>query len=282
MTVVTIPLSDISVANRLRNTDDNWAQVIAQSIEKIGLVNPLTVRKTTDGRYALVAGAHRYRGLQITGATDAPCIVREMTDEKARLAEIDENIMRRELSKLSRAEFLAERRDVYHALFPETAHGKAPKSGKDANIASFAEDAAEKTGLSKRTIQDAVALVAALDQKTRDAIRNTELADNAAQLKAITKLAPDQRHTCAKRIADGDFTSVKDWRAAVGDLPEKPEPSNPRDAWMVKMLKVWGEGKKKWREDLSIPAQKGSVFRCKIGQFDWELAAPWRVCLSYS
>ena len=34
--------------------------------------------------------------------------------------------------------------------------------------------------------------------------------------------------------------------------------------------------------EVSIPAQKGSVSRCKIGQFDWELAAPWRVCLSYS
>ena len=33
---------------------------------------------------------------------------------------------------------------------------------------------------------------------------------------------------------------------------------------------------------VSIPAQKGSVSRCKIGQFVWELAAPWCVCLSYS
>jgi hypothetical protein len=33
---------------------------------------------------------------------------------------------------------------------------------------------------------------------------------------------------------------------------------------------------------LSIPAQKGSVSRRNMGQFDRRLAAPWRVCFSYS
>jgi ParB family chromosome partitioning protein len=216
-----------------------------------GLMEPLVVRPISEDTFALVAGAHRYRGLELAEIDRAECKILELSDAEARLAEIDENLMRRELTALDRAVFLAERKAVYEELHPETAHGKAPNGGKVANIATlrFTEDAAEKMGLSERTIQDAVALVANLTPEAIEALRDTQFASNAAQLKALSKLAPEQQNTCAKRIADGDFTSVKEWRVAVGDLPQKPEPSNPRDAWMVQMLKVWGEGKKKWRED---------------------------------
>jgi len=251
LTIETLELSCITVADRLRSVDEDWAQAIAQSIHVNGLMEPLVVRPLSKGQFALVAGAHRYRGLEIAAIGNAECKILELSETEARLAEIDENLMRREVNALDRAIFLAERKRVYEELHPETQHGKAPNGGKVANIATlrFTEDVADKIGLSERTIRDAVALIKNLSSEAVASLRDSPLASNAAQLKALSKLAPDQQRACAAEVASGRASTVKEWRAAVGDLPEKPAPTNPRDAWMLQMLKVWGEGKKAWREE---------------------------------
>jgi hypothetical protein len=41
-------------------------------------------------------------------------------------AEIDENLIRRDLTAVLRAKLVAERKAAYEAVYPETKHGKAP------------------------------------------------------------------------------------------------------------------------------------------------------------
>lgn len=44
MSIQTLKLSDITVSDRLRLVDEDWAQAIAQSIILNGLIEPLIVR----------------------------------------------------------------------------------------------------------------------------------------------------------------------------------------------------------------------------------------------
>ena len=78
---------------------------------------------------------------------------------EAELAEIDENLMRNDLSVLERGEHEYRRKVVYEKLHPETkagvAGGKA-RQGSANEIISFAEDAANKLGVSIRTIEQEV------------------------------------------------------------------------------------------------------------------------------
>jgi hypothetical protein len=81
-----------------------------------------------------------------------------LSADQARVAEIDENLIRADLTPSERAVHHAERKALYLKLHPETKHGGAPgkagggKKAKDAKLVSFVKDTAKKTGKAKRTI----------------------------------------------------------------------------------------------------------------------------------
>ena len=195
-------------------------------MSETGLIQPVVVRRHPSGNgLKLVVGGHRHRGSQIIEWDEIPAILIEATDDEARQIEIDENLARKELTALERAEFLAERKRVYETLHPETANGKAKKpkteKGKVANLATFArfsKDAAKSTGLGERTIQRSVELAGKLAPEAVAAIRGTKVADNQAQLQALAELEPEQQLAVARAIAAGASTVAKA-REAAGLVP---------------------------------------------------------------
>ena len=219
-------LSTIDTTGRLRPVDEAHAQLIAASMNESGLIQPVVVRRHPSGNgLKLVVGGHRDRGARILEWDEIPAILIEATDDEARQIEIDENLARKELTALERAEFLAERKRVYESLHPEAAHGKArrPKTekGKVANFATFArfsKDAAKTTGLSERSVQLACALAGKLAPQAVAAIRGTKVADNQAQLQALAELEPEQQLAVARAIAAGASTVTKA-REAAGLVP---------------------------------------------------------------
>ncbi len=216
----------IDATGRLRPVDEAHAQLIAASMSESTLIQPIVVRTDASGNgLKLVVGGHRLRGAAILEWEDIPAILIEATDDEARQIEIDENLARKELTALERAEFLAERKRVYEALHPETAHGKAKKPkterAKVANLATFArfsKDAANSTGLGERTIRRSVELAGKLAPKAVAAIRGTKVADNQAQLQALAELEPEQQLAVARAIAAG-ASNVAKAREAAGLVP---------------------------------------------------------------
>jgi ParB/RepB/Spo0J family partition protein len=111
-------------------------KALAASIKQIGLRIPITVRRATkveDGRdieaYEIVAGRHRYEAVCSLGAEEIACVVTDDDDLHAQLWEIDENLMRAELSPSERASCTARRKEIYEALHPEAKHGGDRKGG---------------------------------------------------------------------------------------------------------------------------------------------------------
>ena len=60
MKVVETPLSDVVVKFRLRNPSEDKVQEIAESIDQIGLISPITI----DTNKNLLAGFHRLLSYQ--------------------------------------------------------------------------------------------------------------------------------------------------------------------------------------------------------------------------
>jgi len=222
-------ITSIDASGRLRPVDEAHARWIAASMNEGGLIEPIIVRLHPTGNgLKLVAGAHRLRGGQINGDAQIAAIMIEATDDEARQIEIDENLARRELTALERAEFLAERKRTYERLHPEAAHGKAkkPKKGaaspKDANFASFAafaKDAAKQVGLSVRSVQLATQIASGLSPEAVDLIRGTRVADNQAQLQALAALEPEQQLAVAGLIAANAAGNVAKARVVAGFVP---------------------------------------------------------------
>ena len=60
--VVEIPIDRIKVTTRLRLTDEGKIQDLAESIEGVGLLHPITVSQKGD-RFHLLAGNHRLEAI---------------------------------------------------------------------------------------------------------------------------------------------------------------------------------------------------------------------------
>lgn len=217
--ITAISLDQIDAADRLRPVDPAHVEAIAASIALINLMQPIVVRP--DGnRYRLVAGAHRLAAVQKLGHSDIDAIIENLTVDEARLVEIDENLMRRELSALDRAIFLAERKEVYDALNPETVRPgrKAKETAKTFRQfgQTFSKHTAGRLGLNKRTIEIALALVKNLAPEARDALRLSDVADNQSELIKLAALDPAQQVSIAREIAEGRAAKPKQARLALG------------------------------------------------------------------
>lgn len=235
-----IPVASIRVPPRLRPVDPAWAAAVAESMRETGLTHPVVVRPDEEGTatdYVLVAGMHRlYAADFILGWNEIDAEVRELDDRQAKVVEIDENLMRRELSALDRAVFLAERKRLWEEAHPETKRGgdrkslKARGKNQTENISvwsSFSKDVAERTGLTERTIRGATALAADLGPELIARLRLSPIADNAAQLKALARLPENFKSAALDPLASG-APSLKAALKLAGMLPAQL-PKDERD-----------------------------------------------------
>jgi ParB family transcriptional regulator, chromosome partitioning protein len=83
--------------------DETRIAELAQSIKLNGLVQPILVRRITEGRYQIVAGERRWRAVQHAGLQRIPAIIREIPDEKMLELALIENIQRQELNAIEEA-----------------------------------------------------------------------------------------------------------------------------------------------------------------------------------
>ena len=117
-------------------------------------------------------------------------ILEGLSADQARVAEIDENLIRAELTPSERAVHHAERKALYLKLHPETKHGGAPgkagggKKAKDAKLASFVKDTAKKTGKAKRTIARDVSRGEKIDPRALADLAGTCLDNGTESLRA--------------------------------------------------------------------------------------------------
>jgi ParB family transcriptional regulator, chromosome partitioning protein len=221
-TIVDISLDAIQLRNRLRNIDEPSMLAVAASFAERGQDQPILCRPVDDGsnKQRLVAGAHRVAAARYLEWSTIKAIVRPMSDDEARLAEIDENVIRRELSALDRAVFLAERKVVYERLHPETRHGGDRKK-KDqvamlATCPGFSKDAAKKTGLSERSIRRATGLMMALSPEIIPLLRSTKLADNGGALNRLARYKPDQQMAAVQKLLNGEAKTLQTAMVSAG------------------------------------------------------------------
>lgn len=104
-TFETIPVDEIdpSPEQPRGDFDEHALESLAASIESIGLLQPIVVRRVED-RYVLVAGERRLRASRMAGLETIPVVLRPETDSRSNLLEaLVENLQREDLSVLEEA-----------------------------------------------------------------------------------------------------------------------------------------------------------------------------------
>jgi ParB family chromosome partitioning protein len=85
--------------------DEVSLQELMNSIDELGLLSPIKVRTTPNGRYTIIYGNRRYKASRMLNRPTIPCIVSTVTDElEIYLEQIAENLTREGFSPIEEAE----------------------------------------------------------------------------------------------------------------------------------------------------------------------------------
>jgi ParB family transcriptional regulator, chromosome partitioning protein len=87
--------------------DEQALQELADSIRANGIVQPIVVRPSANGRFALILGERRCRAAKLAGEAAVPAIVRQVSNEQAAEMTIVENLQRQDLNCLEQAKAFA-------------------------------------------------------------------------------------------------------------------------------------------------------------------------------
>ena len=83
--------------------DEAKLDELTRSIKASGVIQPILVRPSADGRYEIVAGERRWRAAQRAGLLKVPIVLRDVPDEKRLELALVENIQRENLNPIEEA-----------------------------------------------------------------------------------------------------------------------------------------------------------------------------------
>ena len=83
--------------------DDEAMQRTVESVQQLGVTNPLIARPRPEGGYEIISGHRRQHAAQLAGLKALPVIVRQMDDDAAVLLMVDSNLQREQILPSERA-----------------------------------------------------------------------------------------------------------------------------------------------------------------------------------
>ena len=93
--------------------DNEKMSELKDSIKNSGLLQPITVRKISNGKYEIVAGERRYRACRELGMESIPVIEMNVGDARGYELSVLENIQREDLNPIEEAESYLMLMEVY-------------------------------------------------------------------------------------------------------------------------------------------------------------------------
>lgn len=228
-TILDLPLDQIDPGtDRARELDPGHAQGLADSIVMQGLICPITVRLVGSG-YRLVTGLHRVEAFRLLGRETIPAILSDKeSDDEAMFDQVTENLARRMIA-LDFCQHLFKLKKAWLRLYPETGRGGDRKSEKiklqnlefgqnGKEVFGFSGAMAEKFGLSKAIVFEAVAIWEGLTAPSRAALRGTALAEKKTELKALSKESKARQAQILDLILSDDHPDIQNVAEALFHL----------------------------------------------------------------
>lgn len=80
--------------------DEEALDELADSIRQLGVIQPITVKRTQDGKYIIISGERRWRAAQRADLRTLPAYIREVDDENLHAMALVENIQRQDLNAI--------------------------------------------------------------------------------------------------------------------------------------------------------------------------------------
>lgn len=192
--------------------DDEALHELADSISRVGMIQPITVRKLDGDFYQIIAGERRWRAARLAGMQEVPVRVLEADDLRTMELALIENLQREDLNPIEEAR-------GYKTLMDE--YGMTQ------------EEASQSVGKSRPAVANALRLLG-LPEKVLAMVQEGALSaghgrallairDEKTQLEAAEKIVAEelsvrQTEKLAAKLASGLEKAVSEEKAAPSQI----------------------------------------------------------------
>lgn len=188
---------------------------LEKSIQTLGLIAPLVISPDN----VILAGARRYQAMMNLGYSEAPVMIVDKNALERELVSIDENLVRKDLSKIEIESHLRRAKEIYQELNPAPEviepEVKADSDGTQETkvkvevlpAQKFLEMVSEKTGLSPKQIHEAINRDEMASPVVKEARKNGEL--SLSQTNEIVKLKKEEQDIAIDHIKELPVRDIK-------------------------------------------------------------------------
>lgn len=192
-----------------RSFDPAALEELANSIQSMGILQPLTVRRREDG-WELVAGERRLRAARLAGLETVPCLSIQTDGQSSSLLALVENLQRRDLDFWEEAQALRRLIDTYHIS---------------------QEEAARRVGKSQSAVANKLRLLK-LSPETLALLRDGGATERHAR--ALLRLeSPEQQLAGARQVVEENLTVAQAEALVDVLLSASPAPSPKKKATFI-------------------------------------------------
>ena len=186
--------------NQPRKTFDEYElKLLTDSISSSGIIQPLAVRRTLNGKYEIIAGERRFKAAKMAGLRRIPCVLHNTDDKTAAIYSIMENLQRQDLTFFEEAEAIERLITLYQMSQLEVA---------------------SRLGIAQSTLSNKLRLLRLNDdQKSR--ILTARLTERHAR--ALIRLDGAQRDTALDYIIANGLT-LKETEEYIESILNPPQP----------------------------------------------------------
>ena len=179
-----------------KDFDEQALSDLADSISKHGLIQPIVVRPTIDGRYMIIAGERRWRACRIAGLERVPVMIKDTDDRTLMELALIENLQREDLNPLEEALGYKSLIDDYSLTQEQVAERMGKSRSSVTNILRLLNlNDAEREALRRGTITTghAKALLAVSDEDLRQ--KMLLAAAEGASVRDLERMAASSKKT---------------------------------------------------------------------------------------
>ncbi len=173
--------------------DDSSLKELADSVRRVGVVQPILVRPREAGGFEIVAGERRWRAAKLAGLTEIPATVKRLSDAESAEWAVIENVQREDLNPIER--------------------GMAMR-GLIERFGLTQAQVAERVGIDRSTVANLIRLVD-LEPTIRDMIVSGRLSAGHGKALLMAPAGPS-RAALAEKAAGEEWSVRRLERAATG------------------------------------------------------------------
>jgi ParB family transcriptional regulator, chromosome partitioning protein len=239
-----IPINQI-IPNRFQPRavfDEEKIEELSRTIHIHGIIQPIVVREFADNKYEIIAGERRWRAMKKLGWTEAPAIVKNLSDTETASVALIENLQREELSPIEEA----------------IAYGKLLE------LHNLTQEAlAQRLGKGQSTVANKLRLLK-LPQPVQDALLSKVITERHARA-LIPLKDPEKQVTLLAEVMERNLNVKQTEERVVRLLEQKNQQPKPKRKAFSKDMRI---AVNTIRQSLSMVSDSGINLDSEEEEFD--------------